>query len=72
MSKSAGAKSRLRRELIVTLLLKLAAITVLWYLFFSSPLDDRLDGPQVGDTLFGTPGSAPMSSSLHFTEEKKR
>ena len=52
-------KPRLRREIVVTLLVKFAVIYALWYLFFSEPVDENLEAPQVADTLFG---SAPVTS----------
>jgi len=52
-------KPRLRREIVVTLLVKFAVIYALWYLFFSEPVDKNLEAPQVADTLFG---SAPVTS----------
>jgi hypothetical protein len=52
-------KPRLRREIVITLLVKFAVIYALWYLFFSEPVDENLEAPQVADTLFG---SAPVTS----------
>jgi len=62
MSARADRSPRLRRELVVALALKFAAIFVLWLLFFSHPLDERLDETQVGATVFG---AAPASNLLH-------
>ena len=59
MSLAVTHKPRLRREIVVTLLVKFAVIYALWYLFFSEPVDENLEAPQVGDTLFG---SAPVTS----------
>lgn len=73
MNLDMGRKFSLRRELIFALLLKFAAIFVLWSLFFSSPMDDRLDGTRVGETVFGsTSAPPPASQQLHYTEEMKR
>jgi hypothetical protein len=53
-------KPRLRREIVLTLLVKFAVIYALWFLFFSEPVDKNLQAPQVADTLFG---SASVTSS---------
>lgn len=61
MAISLTSKPRLRREIIITLLVKFTVIYALWYLFFSEPVDENLEAPQVADALFG---SAPVSSPL--------
>ena len=40
-------------EITLALVIKVAAIYFLWWLFFSQPLDKELTGAQVGNTLFG-------------------
>lgn len=55
-------KPYLRRELIVTLAVKFVVIFIIWFVFFSEPLDKQLDGPQVADVLFGgAPAESPHS-----------
>ena len=47
----------LRREIILTLMIKVIVIFALWYAFFSDPVDKTLTDSQVGNILFGTPQS---------------
>lgn len=66
---------RLRRELVVALAVKFAAIFVLWWLFFSHPLDERLTETHIGATIFGASAassSVPNNSPKHNAEENPR
>lgn len=74
MNACAERGPRLRRELVIALALKFAAIFVLWWFFFSHPLDERLTETQVGATVFGAaPTSSPMqNNSPKNTEETPR
>jgi hypothetical protein len=57
----------LRREIILTLMIKVIVIFALWYAFFSDPVDETLTDSQVGNILFGT----PQSKSTSPTEDDK-
>ena len=62
------AKQKLWREITITLVLKIVLIYVLWWIFFSAPLDEHLTGSHVGDFLFGDPvgpsADTPPSSTV--------
>lgn len=73
MSARAERTPRLRRELVITLLLKFAAISVLWLLFFSHPVDEGLNGAQVGNSVFGAaPDASRSRNTSSSNEENKR
>jgi hypothetical protein len=80
MNARVNRKPHLRRELVIALLLKFAAIYVLWLLFFSHPLDEHLDEARVGATVFGVapasnplPNNSPINSpnNSHNNEENQ-
>ncbi len=58
---------RLAVDITVTLVIKLILIYVLWYAFFSEPIDEHLTGQTVGDVLFG-----PLSGSSHDNQMETR
>lgn len=51
----------LRKELSVVLLFKLAAITLIWYLFFGPSHTVRVTPDKVGTAVFGAPAAPPAS-----------
>jgi len=61
---AAGADGdrRLKREISAVLLFKLAAITVLWYLFFGPTHTVTVTPTKVDARLFSAPPSSPPAS----------
>lgn len=49
-----GPRDFLRREIILTLLVKVVVILALWYVFFSEPIDDTLTDSQVSNVFFSS------------------
>jgi hypothetical protein len=72
MSLAVTRKPCLRREIVVTLLIKFAVIYALWYLFFSEPVDENLDTPQVADTLFGASPATPPPAANSVIHPKEK
>ncbi|PWV60122.1 cytochrome oxidase putative small subunit CydP [Plasticicumulans acidivorans] len=58
----------LGRELTLMLLLKFAAIGLLWFAFFSQPIDEHLDADAVGAALFER---GPQSAASTHHEEPR-
>jgi len=53
-SKAKGkGNSPLRKEIIITLAIKFIFIFVLWYVFFSNPIDDTLSKGDIGKVVYG-------------------
>ncbi|WP_455205342.1 cytochrome oxidase putative small subunit CydP [Kaarinaea lacus] len=53
-SKANGkGKSPLRKEIIITLTIKFIFIFVLWYVFFSDPIDDTLSKGDIEKVVYG-------------------
>jgi len=70
MNARADRGPRLRRELVIALALKFAAIFVLWWLFFSNPVDEHLTEAQVGATVFDA-APAPNSPFNHSSKSEE-
>lgn len=51
----------LHKELTPVLLLKLAAMSLLWYLFFGPSHTVRVTPDKVGTAVFGAPAAPPAS-----------
>jgi hypothetical protein len=58
-------QDRLVREIALVLVLKLALIFALWWVFFDLPDTQRVNTPQVGSHLLGTEPAA-----AHIPKEK--
>ena len=56
-------KPTLAREITLTLILKFALIYVIWWWFFSNPIDEHLDDTQVQSVIFGElPAALPTAT----------
>jgi hypothetical protein len=53
------------RELAVVLVIKLAALYVIWLAFFNQPDERELTHHEVGQLLLGDPDSPPHQSTQH-------
>ena len=60
--KAAGWRSALKRDVALLLLAKLAALALLWWLFFSPTHQVRVDAPATGSHLAVQPAAAPGGS----------
>ncbi len=56
-------RDRLGREITIALLLKLVAIGIIWWLFFSEPVDHALTDHAVAGALLGA-GPVTMGDDL--------
>lgn len=65
-------RRRMRGELFWILLVKLAALTLLWMLFFSAAHQTIIDGQSVSHRLGVVPPGAPARSQRPFVEEPPR
>ena len=52
MASRASQTSRLAREIAIVLALKLAALFVIWSIWFAHPQAPRLDTERIADTLY--------------------
>lgn len=58
------------RELAVVLIIKLAALTLIWLAFFNDPNERELSSHEVGELLLGSPRNAitPNLNSINSQE----
>ena len=73
MRNSISNRPHLAREIIATLVIKMVFIYLLWYAFFSNPIDETLTTEQFESTIFGShqPIQKPQTNTLTLTLEEK-